>query len=110
MGPSVEAREHEAQVALATDASETRAFLTESEREDLPHAFPNVAPYPAVVTSLREIDPWRAVLLAEAYVTGVRRKALERYRAALQKTPVRLRQEERAVRLDAIESAVACEP
>lgn len=110
MGPSIEAREHEAQVALAMDASETRTFLTESEREDFLHAFPNVAPYPALVKSLREIDPWRAVFLAEAYVTGVRRKALERYRAALQKTPVRLRQEERAVRLDAIESAVACEP
>lgn len=109
-GPSLEALELRAAGALRLDGDERLAHAADRPKPDHPVAFPDASAFPAAANRSLAEDPWRAVLLAEAWVVARRRRALGSLRRGLGGAAVKLRPEDPAIPWESAPAALATEP
>jgi hypothetical protein len=108
--PSPEALELRAATALQMDGDERRAHATQRPLPDHPTAFPDPTSFPSAAGLARSTDPWRATLLAEAWVTARRRRALHALHHDLDRVTVRLRDDDPGVPWKSIPTVLTTEP
>jgi hypothetical protein len=107
---SLEALEITAVQALAVDADEARTRATGAAPPEHPPRFPDVSSVGERANATREVDPWRAALLAETHLTASRRRAWRALLAEVDRCPVVLRTDDTSLALDAVEAATLVEP
>jgi hypothetical protein len=91
---SVEALELHAAGALRMDGDFRHAHANELPPPEHPYPFPDVSTFAEAARKELPVDPWRATLLADAWVVGHRRRALASLRRRAIRASVKLRKDE----------------
>lgn len=107
--PSLETLELRAAGALRLDGDERRALRLADALPDHPVAFPDTRDLAAAAHRSMANDPWRATLLAEAYVTGARRRPWLALHRSLPEASVRLRKGETGVPWEGVPTVLETE-
>jgi len=91
------------------DGDARRAHANEQPPPVHPYRFPDVSTFAEAARKELAVDPWRATLLAEAWVTGRRRGALAALRRGAIRASVKLRKDEPEILWESLPAALATE-
>lgn len=106
---SVDALELQAAAALRMDGDARRAHANEAPPPEHPYRFPDVSTFAEAARKERPVDPWRATFLAEAWVTGHRRRSLAALRREAIRASVKLRKDEPEIAWESSPAALLTE-